>query len=124
MARILVIDDEEVVRSFLSRLLERQGHTVETAEDGEAGFRAYQASSPDLVITDIIMPGEEGIGFILRLKEQDPEARIIAISGGGRMGPESYLPIAADLGAARTFTKPLDPGEFLQAVQDLLPQEP
>jgi DNA-binding NtrC family response regulator len=70
------------------------------------------------VITDIVMPEREGIGFILELRREYPEAKVIAISGGGRIGPESYLPVAERLGAMRTFAKPLDRVGLLQAVQD------
>lgn len=120
MPRILVIDDEPQVRGLLERFLAKEGFEVVVAADGAAGLRALHATPVDLVITDIVMPEREGIGFIMEARKEFPALRIIAISGGGRMGPESYLTIARELGANRAFAKPLDLPEFLAAVRELL----
>jgi DNA-binding NtrC family response regulator len=120
LARILVIDDEPQVRNLLERLLTREGYEVVCAGDGDEGLKAYREAPADVVITDIVMPEREGIGFILELRREFPDAKVIAISGGGRIGPESYLPVAERLGAMRSFAKPLDRAGLLQAVQELL----
>lgn len=120
MPRILVIDDEPQVRGLLERFLTKEGFDVEVAADGDAGLRALRAAPVDLVITDIVMPEREGIDFIMEARREFPLLRIIAISGGGRMGPESYLPIARGLGAQRVFAKPLDLPDLLAAVRELL----
>lgn len=120
MARVLVIDDDPQVRGFLRNLLSREGYEVDEAGDGSEGLKHFRATPSDIVITDIIMPEREGIETITELRRLSPGISIIAISGGGRIGPESYLPLAREMGAARTFAKPLDKNELLAAVRELL----
>src|SRR5208283_2976492 len=99
MKRILVVDDNAEVRRALSKTLLKAGYDVITAEDGAAAVRVYRGQSFDLVITDLIMPNQEGLETIMELRRLTPEVKIIAISGGGRLGPEDYLPIAQGIGA-------------------------
>jgi CheY-like chemotaxis protein len=120
VARILVIDDEPQVRAMLRQMLERGGYEVLEAEEGRAGIKLYQEQAPDLIITDILMPGKEGIETILALRKAHPSVKIIAISGGGRMGKLDVLPIAKSFGAARTLAKPFEREELLEAVQSVL----
>ena len=80
----------------------------------------FEKNIPDLLITDIIMPEKEGLETILELRKKYPELKIIAISGGGRISPEGYLPGAKLLGADLVFQKPLVQKEFMQAVSILL----
>lgn len=120
MAHILIVDDDPQIRSLLRRLLEGAGYQVEEAGDGEEGAAMLEAKASDLVITDIIMPGQEGLGFIRNMRRAHPDTKIIAISGGGRIGAEAYLPLAEDLGAIRTFSKPFKNKELLDAVEGLL----
>ncbi len=120
MSKILVIDDDPHVSGFLHVLLSREGYEVEVAADGDKGLKAFRAAPADLVITDIIMPEREGIEVISELRRLSPDTKVIAISGGGRIGPESYLPLARNLGASRTFTKPLDKNELIAAIRELL----
>lgn len=120
MARILIIDDEAQFRSLVRSLLERYGYEVLEAEDGEKGIQVFQKQSADLIITDIVMPNKEGLETIMELKKNHPGVKIIAVSGGGRIGPESYLRLAERFGAARVFTKPFDLQDFLQAIKEIL----
>jgi len=120
MARILVADDDSMVRGVLRAMLERAGHEVEEAANGDEAVEKYNASPPDLLITDIVMPGKEGVAVILEIRKAHPRARIIAISGGGRFAAENYLELAATLGAARTFPKPVEREQILGAVEELL----
>jgi CheY-like chemotaxis protein len=120
VARILVIDDEPQVRAMLRQMLERGGYEVLEAEEGRAGIKLYQEQAPDLIITDILMPGKEGIETILALRKAHPSVKIIAISGGGRMGKLDVLPIAKSFGAVRTLAKPFEREELLEAVQSVL----
>lgn len=120
MAKILVFDDEPSILLMIKKMLEKAGHEVEIALNGKEGMALFEKNRPDLLITDIIMPEKEGLETIFELRKQYPQLKIIAISGGGRIGPDGYLPGAKLLGANAVFTKPLVPREFLQAVTDLL----
>ena len=91
MALILIIDDDDQIRRVLRKTLERDGYDVADAPNGKEGIRLYRENPADLVITDIIMPEKEGIETIRELRRDFPEVKIIAISGGGRIGPDSYF---------------------------------
>ena len=84
MARILVIDDEELARFTLREILEAAGHEVIEASNGNEGTAFQRANPCDVVITDMIMPEKEGLETIVELKGEYPDLKIIAISGGGR----------------------------------------
>src|SRR5947208_2928258 len=94
MARIIVIDDEESVRLAVTRLLRAEGHEVLEAEDGAVGLRLYEEKPAALVITDIVMPEQEGMETIFKLMKKNPRPKIIAISGRD----EDWLDIARKLG--------------------------
>jgi CheY-like chemotaxis protein len=111
VARILVVDDDKVIRLLLRTLLERWGHSVVEAENGDEGLRYYRAAPTDLVITDIQMPVMDGLQMIKELRGDFPTAKIIAISG------EKGGLIAAQPLSQGTFEKPLYMQEFLDAVQ-------
>src|SRR5664280_1663743 len=116
MAKILVFDDEPSILLMIKKMLERAGHEVDMALNGREGMELLEKNKPDLVITDIIMPEKEGLETIMTLRKKYPEIKIIAISGGGRIGPEGYLPSAKHLGADMVFQKPLVQKEFMEAV--------
>ena len=120
MALILIIDDDDQIRRVLRKTLERDGYDVADAPNGKEGIRLYRENPADLVITDIIMPEKEGIETIMDLRREFPEVKIIAMSGGGRIGPEDYLNMAKGLGAQRTLTKPLERDELLKMVMELI----
>ena len=116
MAKILLVDDEYYVREMLTEALEGEGHSVQVAVNGKHAVESYD-SSFDLVITDIVMPEQEGIQTMLQLKKLNPQVKVIAISGGGRLSGDDYLELARQLGAVATFAKPLALDEFLAAVK-------
>ncbi len=118
--RILVIDDDEQMRVLLRQVMEWSGFTVNDAENGRKGMQIQRRQPADLVITDLIMPEQEGLETISLLKKEFPAVKIVAISGGGRIGPEAYLPAARELGADLVFSKPFDVKEFVSAVRELL----
>ncbi len=120
MARILIIDDDDGVRRLLERVLERAGHSVLTARDGEAGLAAARQARPDLVITDIFMPEREGLSTIVELRRIHPDVPVIAISGGGMLAGGDYLSVARDMGADRVLPKPLQISILRDVVHDLL----
>jgi DNA-binding response OmpR family regulator len=120
VARILIIDDEDQARRMLHQVLERAGYEVVVAQDGNEGLERFRADPTDLIITDILMPEKEGLETIMELRREFPQAKIIAMSGGGRAGNLNFLEIAAVLGAQRTLHKPFELQEMLEAVRDLL----
>lgn len=120
VARILVIDDEDQIRMMLRQVLEDAGYDVDDAPNGLEGLRRYRERPADLIITDMIMPKKEGMETILDLKLDYPSVKIIAISGGGRIGPHPYLEIAEGLGAERVFIKPFRIEDLLLAIRGLL----
>ena len=122
MALILVIDDEEGMRALLRGLLEKEGHKVLEAPDGMAGIRLYQENRPDLVITDIFMPEKEGTQTILELRKNNPNVKIIAISGGELAARIDVLGTAKIFGALRVLAKPFRLEDMRQAVKELLAQ--
>jgi DNA-binding response OmpR family regulator len=119
--KILVIDDEYLVRYTLARLLRAKGYEVVTAADGERGMTVFRSAAPDLVITDIIMPEQEGIETIRLMRRERPDAKIIAISGGARFGDLDVLEIARKLGADDVIPKPFDAAELLSRISQLHP---
>jgi DNA-binding response OmpR family regulator len=123
MKHILVVDDDEGIRNLLKAILEREGYEVSAAADGKAAIRQFRRNPSDLVITDIIMPEQEGLKTISDLRRAHPEVRIIAISGGGQYGLGEYLDVATALGADQTFAKPFDRLELVKAVRKLLFQK-
>lgn len=120
MARILVIDDTEVVRAMIRRWLEVEGHEVVEASDGDAGIQLFREHPADLVITDLIMPEKDGIEVIKELREEYPDVKIIAISAGGQLEQEEQLEQAKQVGASRTFEKTSNWKEIIDVVQELL----
>jgi DNA-binding NtrC family response regulator len=120
MAKILVIDDDVIVRKTIIRLLGDGGYKVLSAEDGLRGMAMFRSERPDLVITDIIMPEQEGIQTITEMRKAKPDAKIIVISGSGRIGNIDFLRIAQHLGACDAIAKPFDPDDLLKRVRHCL----
>jgi YesN/AraC family two-component response regulator len=120
MARVLIVDDEPIVLQMLQRFLEHNEFDVQAAADGTAALEMHRKTPADLVITDILMPGKEGFETIRDFRKTAPGIKIIAISGGGKNEPHKYLRFATTFGADRAFAKPLDLGQLLSAIQELL----
>ncbi|MEJ2256882.1 MAG: response regulator [Woeseiaceae bacterium] len=130
MARILVIDDEQYIRTALREVLEREGFEVRAAGDGKKGLELLETEGADLVITDVIMPGMDGVATLEQIKQNHPDIPVIVISGGGNIAPleyepgaistSAYLASAAKAGASCTLTKPFNRQELVSAVSDLL----
>ncbi|OQY53731.1 MAG: response regulator [Desulfobacteraceae bacterium 4572_88] len=120
MAHILIVDDDTQVREMLRQMLEDAGFEVTEAPDGKVAMKLYLESPSDMVLTDLIMPEQEGLETIQSLKAEFPDAKIIAMSGGGRLGPESYLKMASAFGVLHTFTKPVRRNELLEKIREVL----
>jgi len=117
---ILVVDDDEMMRAFVKELLTINNYQITEASNGKAGLKEFRENTPDLVITDIIMPEMEGISFIRELRSHNEDIPIIAMTGNvhGRM--EEFLDISAKLGADEILRKPIKSQEFLDAIDKLI----
>src|SRR5210317_1392424 len=120
MADILIIDDEPGVLRVLRKILEGEGHTVTEAPDGEVALRHFEGKPADLVITDIFMPGMDGIEFLVHVRKTFPNALVLAMSGGGILSRDQALSDAALLGADQILQKPFSREEVLEAVDRIL----
>jgi DNA-binding NtrC family response regulator len=116
--KILVVDDDQPIRELFRSWLEKAGFEVYEAENGRKGAQLRRTQFIDLMICDLIMPVQEGIETISQFRGEFPETGIIAISGGGKIGPDSYLTVAEHLGAWRVFAKPVNMSRLLAAINE------
>ena len=123
MPGVLIVEDEKDLREMLKISLLRRKYTVIEAENGKEAILHFKPSLTDLVVTDLIMPDEDGLKVIIKLKELKPSIKIIAISGGGKAGPGSYLNLAKALGADAIYSKPFSINELISKIEELLPAE-
>ena len=121
MARILLIEDDEALRKVYRSMLETADHEVVEAPDGREGVRRFRQSPADLIVTDLLMPHQDGVETIRELRRTYPGVRIIAITGA--RGSFNRLPAAGSLGARRTLTKPVSLDDLLQAVAEVLRED-
>lgn len=120
MPTILLIEDDADVRSMLAMMLVREGYEVRETASGKHAIALYRECPSDLVITDIVMPDTDGLETIMSFRREFPDAPIIAISGGGRVAPDTYLESAQLFGASRTFRKPVRRDDLIQAIRELV----
>jgi len=120
MAHILVVDDDVLICRVLRHALEGAGYQVTEAYDGRKALAAHKASPADLVITDLIMPGMEGIETILEFKKHSPATKIIAMSGGGMGQGPDYLVMAQRFGAHQTIFKPFTMQKLSAVVSEVM----
>ena len=130
MNKILVIDDEEDIRIVMQQVLELEGYDVSVAADGQEGIGMLENERTDLVITDVIMPGMDGVATLEKIREKWPDMPVIVISGGGNVAPMDYQPAAiatnaylasaSNAGASLSMTKPFERVDLLNAVKSLL----
>jgi DNA-binding response OmpR family regulator len=129
MPRVLIIDDEEDIRDVIYEVLSRAGFEVDVASTGDEGIDKLRSKPADVVVTDIIMPGKDGVATVREISKEFPDTKIIAISGGGNFGPNAYEPNAikttAYLAAAREagadviLPKPFDREALMEAIRAL-----
>lgn len=118
--RVLIIDDDESTLTILTEVLEAEGFEVIVARNGEEGLIQFDLNPADLVITDIVMPGKNGLDTILELRKKDPVLPILAISAGGCIPKERYLEMAEYLNNTKTLAKPFTRKELLNIVKKQL----
>ncbi|SRR6266850_5823389 len=123
MARILVIDDQEPIRRIVRRALELQGHQVLDASDGEMGMEVLARHGADVVITDIFMPGQDGILTLRQIRKLYPDVKVIVMSGGDSTGMMDLRRDAELLGAVRSLPKPFNAKEIIDLVRQVVEGE-
>lgn len=114
------MEDDKDLREMLKNSLLKRKYTVLEAGDGKEAILRFKPAITDLVITDLIMPDEDGLKVILNIKKIKPDIKVIAISGGGKAGPGNYLSIARALGADEVFPKPFSLNELLSKIESIL----
>jgi two-component system chemotaxis response regulator CheY len=120
MARILVIDDESMVRTFLRDVLEGAGHEVREGANGDEAVAAFGDFKPEILIVDLIMPEQDGLYAIREIRRSMPETKVIAISGMHSLAGFDYLKPAVKLGADLALYKPFSPKDLLRSINGLL----
>ncbi len=120
MVRVLIIDDDETIRSVFKRFLEGKGYEVLVASDGRQGLHVLEDGPVDLVITDIMMPETDGLEVVMAIRGRDSDIPVIAISGGMHAMPMDFLPMAKKFGAIDVLYKPVELDDLLNAVQKAL----
>lgn len=120
MYSVLLIDDDVELLRQMATAFARVGCDIQAAPDGQVGLARFTARPADLVVTDIIMPNREGIETIVALKKAAPTVKVIAISGGYRVGPTDFLHLAHHVGADAVLAKPFRLAELLNLAAQLL----
>ena len=120
MSAILVVDDDPQVLEVVGEMLRLEGYDVVTAADGREAVAKFRDTPFDLVITDLIMPEKEGLETIVEIRTVRRSVPVIAMSGGGRIGPTDYLETARHIGASATLAKPFARSELITLVSHLL----
>ena len=123
MARILIIDDDDTLRGIIAKSLTHAGHTVTQANNGRKGIAQFRADPTDLVITDLVMPEQEGMETIKIMHRDFPQTPVIAMSGG-LDGSPLYLDLTRRLGARITLTKPFTLQQLKQAIDEIFSATP
>jgi CheY-like chemotaxis protein len=123
MSVILIIEDDRELREMLKTALLKKDYSVLEADNGKEALIHFKPGVTDLVITDLIMPEEDGLKVLIKIREMKKSIKIIAISGGGKAGPGSYLDLAKALGADAVFSKPFSVNDLLLKIEDLLKLE-
>ena len=112
-AKVLLVDDSGLARRSTRRILEGAGYAVIEAEDGMAAIEQYYVEKPDVVMLDLIMKGMYGLEVLSKLREMDPDARVVVLSADIQSSSRELVQAA---GAAGFLTKPADPAEMLDMV--------
>ena len=119
MARVLIVEDDESFRALLKETLLAAGHVATEAASGREAIRALRLEPPDVVLTDLVMPDQDGIEIIMMLPKEIPEVPVIAMSGGLANSP-LYLDLAKKLGARQVLSKPFAAEQLFAALQGAL----
>lgn len=119
-SKILVVDDNPALLEMLKESLEEHGYDVVFTYDGKEATKLFTQFEPDVVLTDIVMPGVDGIELLISLRNINKDIKIMAMSGGNKGHAETYLHMAEKLGANKIITKPFEISELLRHLDALV----
>jgi DNA-binding NtrC family response regulator len=122
--KILLVDDDEMFRATFQELLMGCGYETYVARNGNEAIIILHLIPMDMVVTDIVMPGKDGMEIIKTIQVLWPAMKVIAISGGGICAPELYLDMAVKLGASTALPKPFTPDQLIGAMENILAARP
>lgn len=117
---LLVVDDDANIRQIIKLLLESAGYRVFCATDGQEAVKMLAGQTFDLVLTDMLMPGSDGLELLSAIKKSRSPIKVLVMSGGGMIGVADYLKVAKKLGAHGVLEKPFTSETLLSTVADLL----
>lgn len=123
-ARILLIEDDDQLRGLLIKVLSRSGYAVREACNGREGSEILEREKFDAIVTDIVMPEQEGLETISQLRAQGLKIKVIAMTGGGRFSPDNYLALARQLGADATLAKPFSGKQLIEMLESVIGKAP
>ncbi|WP_420405573.1 response regulator [Nisaea sp.] len=121
MLSVLIVDDDKPLRDLLAEFLREHGHDAQTAEEGQTALDMMSKAKFDLVLSDIIMPGKEGIETIREIREFHPDVRVIAMSTGGSLGNAQILEYARMIGAHEAIRKPIELPALVEMIAEMFP---
>ena len=114
--KILVVEDDDLYRNIIYKVLCKDGHEVETFANGNEALEAIKNGIFDVLVTDMVLPGTEGIELVAEIKQSRPEVRVVAISGSGWVGHSTYLAVAQAHGADALLEKPFTADQLLAEI--------
>jgi CheY-like chemotaxis protein len=121
MYRVLIVEDDAIIRDMLVQMMRQEGYDTYEAEDGKEALKIVDSRKPNLVITDLLMPEKEGLELIQEVRKKDKKIKIVAISGGSRLiDADQSLKTAQLIGADRVCKKPLNRTKFIQDMRELI----
>jgi CheY-like chemotaxis protein len=118
---VLIVDDDPHILRLLRKALSKAGYDVAEACDGRSAMNRVRQSEVDVMVTDLVMPGQEGVETITQLRREFPQVKIVAMSGAAN---GRYLRICELLGANAVLQKPFPPKTLVEAIENLLPRRP
>ncbi len=122
--RVLVVDDNADLLSSMDLILSAAGHQTRTCDDTRRAIELNREEPADVLITDIFMPGVDGLETITEFRSIWPNLKIVAMSGGGNISKRDYLSVALKIGADAMVRKPFEPQALLELVLQLVPRHP
>ena len=115
---ICIVDDDELIRAYVGQVLTPKGFEVLEAADAGSALKVIDEHAPFAALIDVIMPDCDGLELIAQIRRRWPKLRIIAISGGGRLGPTVFLDTARRVGADACLSKPISTEALFDALAD------